>query len=177
MKEFFKAEDGITILLNNNGTYIPIDENNGNLIDEILVLIKSLYPKAYNSLFELYGKAANYKWLIIRRFINCNWSIADNKPDIDDSGFTNLETVPCPLRCECRYDHVICNPELSTVLSKREIEVVKLICEGLDDNTIADRLYLSYWTVGNHRKHIHKKISCHTAADIIVWARKNNIIN
>lgn len=177
MKEFLKAEDGINNLVNYNGNYIPVEETNTNMVDEIHDLIKSLYPKAYQCMFDIYGKAANYKWLIVRRFINCNWGIADNKPDIDDDGFTNLENVPCPLRCECKYDHIICHPELSTVLSKREIEVVKLICEGLDDNTIADRLYLSYWTVTNHRKHIHKKIGTNSGTGIIAWARKNNIIN
>lgn len=177
MKEFFKAEDGISIILNDNGNYIPVDESNTNLIDEITELIKSLYPEAYNSLFELYGKAINHKWLMVRRFINCNWSVADNKPDVDNYGFTSLEIVPCPLRGECRYENIICKPELSTALSKREIEVVKLICEGLDDQTIADRLYLSYWTVGNHRKHIHKKIGTTSKPEIIAWARKNNIVN
>ena len=177
MKEFFRGEDGASIVLNNNGNYTTVEESNTNLIDEILDLIKSLYPGSYHCLYDIYGKAANSKWLIVRRFINCNWSLADNKPDIDDSGFTNLEIVPCPLRGECRHEHIICTPELSTSLSKREIEVVKLICEGFDDQIIADRLYISYWTVANHRKHIHKKLGVTTKAEIIVWARKNNIVN
>ena len=58
-------------------------------------------------------------------------------------------------------------------LSKREIEVIKMICHGLTSQEIAKRLRLSIRTVENHRHRISKKIKARNTADIIVHAIKN----
>ncbi len=43
-------------------------------------------------------------------------------------------------------------------LSPREIEVLRLVAEGLTDGQVAQRLYLSPRTVGNHLRSIYKKL-------------------
>jgi predicted ATPase/DNA-binding CsgD family transcriptional regulator len=43
-------------------------------------------------------------------------------------------------------------------LSPREIEVLRLVAEGLTDGQVAERLYLSPRTVGNHLRSIYKKL-------------------
>jgi non-specific serine/threonine protein kinase len=45
-----------------------------------------------------------------------------------------------------------------TVLSVRELEVLKLVAEGLSDSQVAQRLYLSPRTVGHHLRRIYRKL-------------------
>ena len=61
------------------------------------------------------------------------------------------------------------NPEIPT-LSPREKEIIHLIAEGLPDNAIAQKLFLSFHTIRTHRKNITKKLgfSLKNAAEL-VW--------
>ena len=54
-----------------------------------------------------------------------------------------------------------------TLLTSREIEIIKLISEGLQNNTIAEKLNISNFTVKTHRKNIYKKLNCRNAAELI----------
>lgn len=44
------------------------------------------------------------------------------------------------------------------LLSAREIEVLRFVAEGLTDAQIAERLYLSRHTVGNHLRSVYRKL-------------------
>lgn len=52
-------------------------------------------------------------------------------------------------------------------LSKRELEVVQLIMEGLDNTAIANRLYLSSHTVKTHIQNIFTKMKIHNRTSIL----------
>lgn len=61
-------------------------------------------------------------------------------------------------------------------LSNREIEIVKLIAEGLTNKEIADKLFLSNHTIITHRKNIMSKIGVNNTAGIVVYAVKESIV-
>ncbi len=52
-------------------------------------------------------------------------------------------------------------------LSKREKEVMGLIVDGLDNQAISERLFISKHTVQSHRKNIFKKMEVHSVAELI----------
>lgn len=52
-------------------------------------------------------------------------------------------------------------------LSLREIEVLGLIMQGLTNNEIAEKLFVSYETVKSHRKHILLKTGAKNTAALI----------
>lgn len=52
-------------------------------------------------------------------------------------------------------------------LSPREKEIVKLICDGLTNNQIADKLFLSAKTIDNHRSNVMKKLEVHNIVELI----------
>ena len=54
-----------------------------------------------------------------------------------------------------------------TLLTSREIEIIKLISEGLQNKTIAEKLNISNFTVKTHRKNIYKKLNCRSATELI----------
>lgn len=63
-----------------------------------------------------------------------------------------------------------------TDLSEREIEVLKLICQSLTNEQIADKLNLSYETVKWHRSNILSKSGSTNTAGLVIYAIKNKII-
>lgn len=60
-------------------------------------------------------------------------------------------------------------------LTKREIEIVQLICEGKSNGEISLGLSLSQRTIENHRQRISKKTGCRTTAELVVNAIRNGI--
>lgn len=62
-------------------------------------------------------------------------------------------------------------------LTKREIEVLKLITEGMLNKEIAHKLNISEKTVKNHVSNIFKKIDVSDRTQAAVFAIKNNIVS
>lgn len=62
-------------------------------------------------------------------------------------------------------------------LTKREIEVLKLIAEGLFNKEIAYTLDISEKTVKNHVSNIFKKINVSDRTQAAVYAIRNNFVN
>lgn len=52
-------------------------------------------------------------------------------------------------------------------LTKREMEVLKLFCEGMKSRSIADKLFISEWTVKAHLKNIYKKVGAKNQRQLI----------
>ncbi|WKN30166.1 response regulator transcription factor [Porifericola rhodea] len=54
-----------------------------------------------------------------------------------------------------------------SALSKRELEVLSLISEGLSSKQIAEKLYLSERTISNHRANMLQKSRVHTTVELV----------
>ncbi|MBL7760374.1 MAG: response regulator transcription factor [Sediminibacterium sp.] len=61
-----------------------------------------------------------------------------------------------------------------TNISKREIEIVRLITQGLTSQEIADKLHLSTYTVNTHRRNILRKLELKNTAMLVQYARSMN---
>lgn len=61
-------------------------------------------------------------------------------------------------------------------LSEREIEIVLLISQGLSNQEIGDRLFISKRTVEKHRANILDKTNCKNTAGLVMFAIKNQLI-
>lgn len=60
-------------------------------------------------------------------------------------------------------------------LSKREKEILLFIKEGLTNQQIADKLFLSIYTVETHRKNIMQKLNLKSSAALFKFIAENNI--
>lgn len=66
------------------------------------------------------------------------------------------------------------NPENElSLLTKREIDVLKLICDGKKNKDISTALFISLKTVESHRQHIYSKTNCKNIAKLLVFSLKN----
>ncbi len=62
-------------------------------------------------------------------------------------------------------------------LSTREIEIIKLIAQGMTNKEIAEQLFISPRTSDTHRTNIMKKLSIHNVAGLVRFAFQNKLID
>lgn len=63
--------------------------------------------------------------------------------------------------------------ESMTNLTRRESQVLELLCLGLSNGRIADRLSISEKTVRNHLSHLYRKLGVRSRTEAIVVAHRN----
>ncbi len=63
------------------------------------------------------------------------------------------------------------------VLTRREVEVLKLIADGLTNQEIAEKLFISSWTVDSHRKNLLLKFNAKNTAILVKTAVTGGIIS
>jgi len=186
MLEFFWTTDKNRLMVHDIKTdeYYPFTADHIDLIDRCEQKIQQDFPDTWYSLKQEYtSPTMPVPWVVrfkrINRFLKCNFSVHDNRPDIDDDWNFDFEKVPCPLRGECQREY--CNPKLTHELTKREIEVIQLHVEGFRQQEIGDRLYISGLTVKNHICKIYRKLGFtgkdHPETLLINYAYKKKLIS
>ena len=66
--------------------------------------------------------------------------------------------------------------ELIEPLSEREIEVLQLVAEGLTNNEIASRLFLSLNTIKGHTRNIYGKLNVHSRTQAVARAQSLGLL-
>jgi len=61
-------------------------------------------------------------------------------------------------------------------LTNREIEIIRLLSDGLNNLKIADELDISHRTVDTHRTNIMQKVKVKNVAELVKYAIKNKLI-
>lgn len=108
----------------------------------------------------------------------------------------NSEAKTCQENCDCCFNlsdsksriYDLLNPFLitknnnsentsSSLLTVREIEVVKLVAFGKTNKEIAEELFISIHTVISHRKNITEKLGIKSISGLTVYAMLNNLID
>jgi DNA-binding NarL/FixJ family response regulator len=69
------------------------------------------------------------------------------------------------------------SPEAAKIgtLTKRELEVIGLICEGLSNRHIGERLVISEATVRHHLSAIFNKLSVQTRLELVIFAYRHKL--
>lgn len=62
-------------------------------------------------------------------------------------------------------------------LSKREMDVLRLIVQDLSNHQIADKLHISSRTVDTHKQNILSKTGTNSMAGVVVYAIKHNLVD
>lgn len=61
-------------------------------------------------------------------------------------------------------------------LTQREREILELMHEGQAKKEIAERLFLSYYTIDTHVKNIYAKLHVHSRAEAVLKARRERLV-
>lgn len=68
------------------------------------------------------------------------------------------------------------NQHLKTELTKRELEILHLICQEYTTAEIAQELYISIRTVDGHRRNLQDKTGVKNVAGLVIYAIRNGIV-
>jgi len=67
-------------------------------------------------------------------------------------------------------------PADEDALTKREKEIVALVADGLTNQQIAEKLFISARTVDTHRTNIMQKLNIHDVANLVRYAIEKGIV-
>jgi DNA-binding NarL/FixJ family response regulator len=68
------------------------------------------------------------------------------------------------------------NPAVAR-LSRREVEIIQLICDQLTNEEISKKLFLSKRTIDNHRQNILNKLGMNNTAGLVRFAVENGLVS
>ena len=94
--------------------------------------------------------------------------------DVVISGNTYIQPSLLPALNESMEDYAL-DKEKIECLTKRELDVLRLISEGCSNKKISDGLSISERTVKNHISHIFRKIGVEDRTQAAVFAIRNKI--
>lgn len=94
--------------------------------------------------------------------------------DVIISGNTYIQPSLLPALNESMEDYAL-DKEKIECLTKRELDVLRLISEGCSNKKISDELTISERTVKNHISHIFRKIDVEDRTQAAVFAIRNKI--
>lgn len=94
--------------------------------------------------------------------------------DVVISGNTYIQPSLLPALNESMEDYAL-DKEKIECLTKRELDVLRLISEGCSNKKISDELTISERTVKNHISHIFRKINVEDRTQAAVFAIQNKI--
>lgn len=60
-------------------------------------------------------------------------------------------------------------------LTKREVEIIRLVCQELNSKEIAEKLFIAEFTVNTHRRNILSKLGMKNTPALINFAKQNGI--
>jgi DNA-binding NarL/FixJ family response regulator len=76
----------------------------------------------------------------------------------------------------CKFNNALETSFNTSKLTKRENEILHLIYEGYSNREISEKLYISSYTVKNHRYNLKKKTKTRNVAGLISYGLKHNIL-
>ncbi len=94
--------------------------------------------------------------------------------DVVISGNTYIQPSLLPALNESMEDYALDKKKIEC-LTKRELDVLRLISEGCSNKKISDELTISERTVKNHISHIFRKIDVEDRTQAAVFAIRNKI--
>ena len=66
--------------------------------------------------------------------------------------------------------------EISLVLTKRELQILQLVKDGLLSKEISDKLSISVHTVNTHRQRFLEKLGANNSMEAVVFASKLGLV-
>jgi two-component system NarL family response regulator len=66
---------------------------------------------------------------------------------------------------------------LAPKLTDRELQVLKLVAQGLSNREVAEQLFISENTVKNHVRNILEKLHLHSRMEAVVYAVREKLLD
>jgi DNA-binding NarL/FixJ family response regulator len=126
---------------------------------------------SYTTLLKIKSSKQVWKLVINKSFIK---EYKNGKP-------SKIGVISIPIQLTASYKSLTkaslkttSNKE-SSVLTRKELIILKDIVDGMTNKEIAEKYFISIYTVQTHRKRILKKLAVKNTADLIRFALMNNL--
>jgi DNA-binding CsgD family transcriptional regulator len=143
--------------------------------------------------FNFYGRMLNhrheYRWVLLQAstpFVNRSGQIESSLSIIYDlSGFriTNLPLLSVvdfnnKETTYYKYDDRQLKESIiqPVMITAREKEILLLMAQGLNTPQIAEKLFISYYTVENHKRNLRKKTNSKTSSELMAYVISHNLL-
>ncbi len=147
---------------------------------EAATIAQKLYPELKIITLSMYGEEDYYYKMVnagVKGFLLKNSDIKEVKAALDvvyegGSFFSSelLQNLVNSLKSSSK------SKEMHAELSEREMEILILICQGLSNQEIGDKLFISKRTVDKHRANILEKSESKNTAQLVMYAIKNKLV-
>ena len=147
---------------------------------EAATIAQKLHPGLKIITLSMYGEEDYYYKMVnagVKGFVLKNSDIKEVKSALDvvyegGSFFSSelLQNLVNSLKSSSK------SKESHAELSEREMEILILICQGLSNQEIGDKLFISKRTVDKHRANILEKSESKNTAQLVVYAIKNKLV-
>lgn len=98
--------------------------------------------------------------------------IFGKKGDYEQAGTYLFDALRLAEKLNC----IDCIAYVKNELSERELEIIRLVAEGMSSNEIGKKLFISPRTVDTHRNNILQKLDLPNIASLVSFAYKNKLI-
>jgi LuxR family maltose regulon positive regulatory protein len=88
----------------------------------------------------------------------------------------NQEKRQSPIQAGREVRHVETEQGVIQLLSKREVDILCRIAQGLSNQAIADEMVIELSTVKSHLKHIYRKLNVESRTQAVALARKLDLL-
>lgn len=144
---------------------------------EATTIIKKKYPHIKIIVLTAYKDPISFKKMInlgIQGFINKSASINEIRTALShiNNGLKYISNDLFDLISES----IVKKECISSIFSKREIEILDMIYTGYDTKEIAKKIFLSQRTIEKHKYNMMIKTETSNTVQLIVYAIKNGII-
>jgi DNA-binding NarL/FixJ family response regulator len=107
---------------------------------------------------------------------NCDYNkLLDAISSVHEKGFYFDDVVSKALVSDVLSRRQYTIDKVQNPLSTRELSIIILICDGLKNKDIAEKLFISIRTVEGHRKKIAEKTETTNVVELVVYAIKHGI--
>ena len=147
---------------------------------EAATIAQKMHPDLKIITLSMYGEEDYYYKMVnagVKGFVLKNSDIKEVKTALDvvyegGSFFSSelLQNLVNSLKSSSK------SKEFHAELSEREMEILILICQGLSNQEIGDKLFISKRTVDKHRANILEKSESKNTAQLVVYAIKNKLV-
>lgn len=127
----------------------------------------------YSGLQRIRPKGENYMWCYVQTKV-LKYKASGEPLQFISTGFV----IPKSYNTHKKLDDALNdiqrerNTPILQKLTKREIEILQLIAQGLNDDSIADKLFISKHTAHTHRNRLVKKLGVANTASLVAFAVK-----
>ena len=156
------------------------------MLSEICKLVETIIAKHKNTMITIIG--SSYDVIDIRKLFNKGIKAYLDKNCSYDEFLKSInvlllnEIYICDQAKERMINFISNeqgkpNPHIKEPLTRREMEILKLICDGCSSKDISEKLFISINTVETHRKRILLKLNAKNSVGIVKYAIENHIID